>query len=151
MPAGQALEAKGNARVATDEQKEAFRQILKHARQQRAWSQRRLADELGVSHSTVAYWERGEGVPAGDNLARLEHILQLEPGTLTRLLGYMPEHTMRREMSGVIEAIMTDPQLGARERELLLALYHQLIQQRADREARKTNASRSGNQQQNSS
>jgi hypothetical protein len=52
------------------------------------------------------------------------------------MLGYMPLETMRRELRTVLDAIMADPDLGQRERDLLLAMYRELVRQR--RAERKT-------------
>jgi transcriptional regulator with XRE-family HTH domain len=116
--------------VTTKEQREAFRLALAHARRERQWSQRRLAEELDVSHSTVAFWERGKSLPRSPNVVELERALEVEGGTFARLLGYMPHGTMQREMLSVLDAVMADPNLGERERELLLTMYRQLVQQR---------------------
>ena len=40
-----------------------FAVLLRALRQERAWSRVRLAQELGVSESTVEKWERGDAVP----------------------------------------------------------------------------------------
>src|SRR6266540_6904951 len=135
-----------SATVTTNEQREAFRQALRHTREERGWSQRRLAQEVGVSHSAIASWERGSNLPESANVVDLERALALEAGTLARLLGYMPLETMRREMTNVLDAIMADPELGQRERELLLTMYRELVRQRrAEREPgqARTNDSRS--------
>jgi transcriptional regulator with XRE-family HTH domain len=124
---GTAKECSG---VTTREQREAFRLALTHARRELQWSQRRLAKELGVSHSTVALWERGKSLPTSANVVELEQALGVEGGTFARLLGYMPQETMRQEMLSVLDAVMADPDLGERERELLLTMYRQLVQQR---------------------
>jgi transcriptional regulator with XRE-family HTH domain len=116
--------------VTTDEQREAFKQAVIHARRGHGWSQRKLAEKLGVSHSTVAFWEQGKSLPTPVNVVDLERALELAPGTLARLLGYMPLDTMQREMRTVLDAIMADPELGQRERDLLLAMYRELVQQR---------------------
>jgi transcriptional regulator with XRE-family HTH domain len=128
--------------VTTDEQREAFKQAIAHARRGHGWSQRKLAEKLGVSHSTVAFWEQGKTLPTPVNVVDLERILELEPGTLARLLGYMPLDTMQREMRTVLDAIMADPDLGQRERDLLLAMYRELIRQRrAERKPAQAEAS----------
>jgi len=125
--------------VVTSEQQEAFRQALVHARKQHGWSQRRLARELGISQSAVSYWEQGKSVPEPANVVDLERVLDLRSGTLARLIGYMPYETMRDEVISVLDAITSDPALGPRQREVLLALYRQLAEQRraelAEREA----------------
>jgi len=132
-------------RVTTQEQREAFRQALIHIRHQQGWSQRRLAKEVGLSHSTIAVWERGQTIPEPANVVELERALELESGTLARLLGYMPAGTMRQEMISVLDAIMADPDLGERERGLLLTMYRQLVQQsRADRGGREAGQTAAG-------
>jgi transcriptional regulator with XRE-family HTH domain len=128
--------------VTTDEQREAFKQAITHARRGHGWSQRKLAEKLGVSHSTVAFWEQGKTLPTSVNVVDLERVLELEPGTLARLLGYMPLDTMQREMRTVLDAIMADPDLGQRERDLLLAMYRELVRQR--RAERKPGQAHSG-------
>jgi transcriptional regulator with XRE-family HTH domain len=123
--------------VTSSQQQQAFRQALAHARQERGWSQRELAREMGLSQSAVSYWEQGKSLPEPFNVVELERVLELESGTLARLLGYMPAATMRREMATVLDAIMADPELGERERELLLTMYRELVRQRrGDREPR---------------
>jgi len=108
-------------------------------------SQRELARALGFSHSTISYWELGKGLPEPANVVELERVLELESGTLSRLLGYMPVATMQREMVGVLDAIMADPGLGARERELLATMYRELLRQRrTEREAGQHPAGRGG-------
>jgi transcriptional regulator with XRE-family HTH domain len=127
--------------VTSNEQQQAFRQALTHVRQERGWSQRELARMLGLSQSTVSYWEQGKSLPEPANVVELERVLKLESGTLARLLGYMPAATMRREMSTVLDAIMADPDLGERERELLLTMYRELVRQRrAHREPRQASS-----------
>lgn len=134
---------------ATDEQKRAFQRALQRARRERGLSQRELARALGLSHSTLSYWELGKGLPEPANVVELERVLELESGTLSRLLGYMPVATMQREMVGVLDAIMADPELGARERELLATMYRELLRQRrTEREAAQHPAGRRGGKKQ---
>jgi transcriptional regulator with XRE-family HTH domain len=127
--------------VTSSEQRQAFRQALTHARQKRGWSQRELARALRLSQSTVSYWEQGKSLPEPANVVELERVLELESGALARLLGYMPAATMRREMATVLDAIMADPDLGERERDLLLTMYRELVRQRrADRKPREASS-----------
>ena len=42
---------------------EALGQKIRRARQQKRWSQRRLASEVGVSLWTIGRWERGDTEP----------------------------------------------------------------------------------------
>jgi transcriptional regulator with XRE-family HTH domain len=128
--------------VTTNDQRDAFRQALRHAREEHGWSQRQLAQQVGVSHSAISSWERGSSLPEPTNVVDLEGALSLESGTLARLLGYMPLETMRREFRTVLDAIMADPDLGQRERDLLLAMYRELVRQR--RAERKSGQAHSG-------
>ena len=57
----------------------------------------------------------------------LEHVLQLPPGSLSRLLGYWPAESTDRHSVGVIEAARADPRLGERDRRILTAVYRELV------------------------
>jgi transcriptional regulator with XRE-family HTH domain len=116
--------------MATD-QRDAFPRALKRARMERRLSQRELSRALGVSHSAVSQWESGRVRPIPSKVAELEQALDLDPGTLSRLLGYLPIATSDAKAAlTVLEAIRADPRLGDRERELLIAMYRQLVRQR---------------------
>jgi transcriptional regulator with XRE-family HTH domain len=126
--------------VATDEQREAFRRTLQRRRRERGLSQRELSKTLGMSHSTVSFWERGDSSPTIDKVIELERVLDLPSGELSRLLGFMPLATMRQEMTGVLDAITAAPELDQEQRELLIAMYRELVRQgrqrRGEQEAR---------------
>ena|GEM_PF-5509583 len=55
---------------------------LRQARYQRNWTQRRLADELGVEEQTVRSWERGIRVPSLDMRHRLCQLFETTPEQL---------------------------------------------------------------------
>ena len=116
--------------MVTAEQKTAFRRALRRAREAAGESQSGLSVKIGVSRSAVWQWETGRALPTEANVAALERRLNLQPGSLSRLLGYRPAGAAAREMIGVIEALEADPKLGERERELLAAMYRQLVKQR---------------------
>jgi hypothetical protein len=61
----------------------------------------------------------------------LEHVLQLPPGSLSRLLGYWPAETTDAPPVGVIEAARADPRLGERDRRILTAVYRELVRKQA--------------------
>jgi transcriptional regulator with XRE-family HTH domain len=65
---------------------------IRHSRRHVNWSQQELARQIGVSQTTISFWERGIEVP------RLEHIV--------KLLIYFP---------GLMETIRTTDQNLARE------------------------------------
>ena len=118
--------------LATDDQKAAFRRGLRRARERRNVSQRALSRLAGVSHSAVSQWESGRALPEPVKVVLLERALELEPGSLSRLLGYMPiAHQVDQAAMDVMRALEADPRLGERERELLATMYRQLVRQRA--------------------
>ena len=52
-------------------------QKIREARQEKSLSQKQLAEELGVKQATVSNWELGKAQPTGDNIERIEEILDL--------------------------------------------------------------------------
>ena len=116
--------------MATATQRVAFSRALQRARRDAGLSQGALARALDVSRSAVSQWELSLTAPRPATTTRLEQILELEPGTLSRPLGQVPADTTKPTSVSVSEAIETDPRLGRRERELLLAMYRQLVKQR---------------------
>jgi transcriptional regulator with XRE-family HTH domain len=119
--------------VVTNPQREVFRRALRQAREDCGLSQRGLAKSIGVTPGAVWQWERDDGgtVPRPDVTIRLEQTLKLEPGQLSRLLGYLPANTEPSPATGVVEAAKADPRLGQRERDLLIAVYRELVRQSA--------------------
>jgi transcriptional regulator with XRE-family HTH domain len=119
--------------VVTASQREVFRRALQQAREDAGLSQRALARAVRVSAGAVWQWERDEDgtVPRLDMTTRLEQVLKLEPGHLSRLLGYVPATAEPGTMTSVVAAARADPRLGDSERELLIAVYRELVRQSA--------------------
>jgi transcriptional regulator with XRE-family HTH domain len=112
-------------------QKAEFRRVLVEARTRRRLSQRELGKAAGVSKSAVSQWEAGRSLPIPAKVPDLERALELEPGGLSRLLGYLPIATGDDKTSlDVIEAIRRDARLGEHGQELLITMYRQLLRQR---------------------
>ena len=64
-------------------------------------------------------------------MAKLEAALDLGPGVLSRLLGYLPiTGPPEKATMDVLEALQADPKLGERERKLLATIYRELVAQR---------------------
>jgi transcriptional regulator with XRE-family HTH domain len=118
------------ARLASAAQRAAFSRALQRARNDAGLSQGALARTLRVSRSAVSQWELGLTAPRPGTTSKLERLLQLEPGSLGRLLGQVPADAVKPGSISVSEAIEADPRLGRRERDLLIAMYRQLVRQR---------------------
>jgi transcriptional regulator with XRE-family HTH domain len=119
--------------VATAEQRSAFREALQQALDDARMSARGLARALGMSPASVSKWIREKTTPAPDTVARAEKLLEVEPGTLSRPLGYVViDEPGDMRPSSVAEAAKSDPRLGPRERAVLLAVYRELVRQYAN-------------------
>jgi transcriptional regulator with XRE-family HTH domain len=126
------LKGVGRTTMASKPELEAFSDALKRARGESGMSLRALAEAVEASHTVVAQWERGEHAPRPPRVRMLEHVLQLSPGSLSRLLGYWPAESSDGHSVGVIEAARADPRLGERDRRILTAVYRELVRKQVE-------------------
>jgi transcriptional regulator with XRE-family HTH domain len=116
--------------VPTAVRREEFRRVLAKTRAERRLSLAALSRSVGVSKSAVAQWENGRSLPVPAKVPDLERALELEPGALSRLLGYVPITSGDDKTTlDVIEAIRRDARLGQHGQELLITMYQQLLRQ----------------------
>jgi transcriptional regulator with XRE-family HTH domain len=54
---------------------ESLRRILKQAREERGWSQRKLAREAGLASKAISFIEDGDRLPKLDTLVRITEAL----------------------------------------------------------------------------
>lgn len=81
----------------------------------------------GVSPSMVSHWATGRNVPSPEQVFAIEDGMGLEPGELSKHLGYLPNKAEGRPLTvTVVEAIRTDPRLSRNPRlqKSVLDLYH---------------------------
>ena len=109
------------------EQREVFRQALRRAREASGLSQRVVGEAVGRTGSAVWQWEEGRGAPDHATVANLEAVLELEPGSLAKLLGYVPAGS--DGPFSLVEALNADPRLDESGRELLTSVYRWLVRQ----------------------
>jgi transcriptional regulator with XRE-family HTH domain len=76
--------------AARDSNLKAFAAALAKARSVRHLAQKELADAVGSSQPTVSAWEKGFTEPPAAAVFALERVLKLNPGSLSRHLGYVP-------------------------------------------------------------
>jgi transcriptional regulator with XRE-family HTH domain len=116
--------------VATAEQRRRFGRTLQRAREECGLSQDQLAQALGVSQASVSQWLLGQTSPRPDRVEELERVLRIEPRSLGRLLGLVGDGDEdARPAVSVMEAAAADPRLGDRERQILGAVYRELIKE----------------------
>ena len=118
--------------VTTRQQREAFRNSLRQARRVMGLSQRAIARAVGRTPSAVWQWEQGHGAPDPQTVAKLERLLQVEPDSLARLLGYVPLLEVTSRPGTVLDAVNADPRLDEDGRELLTDVYRWLVRKRAN-------------------
>jgi hypothetical protein len=116
---------------ATNEQRHAFGQAVKRRLvdldRSRAWLGAEVARlEVGegarpYTASAVTMWVNGDTEPTRPKVWAIEAALGAKPGSLSRLLGYLPVEA--RPVSTVVAAIEADPALGDEARRVLLAVY----------------------------
>lgn len=91
-------------------------------------TQEDLARTLGTTQSSVSGWINGRYEPAAATVFTVERSLGLEPGGLSRPLGYLPVEPASRSVS-VEGAIAQSPQLDDEEKAALSAMYRVLAKQ----------------------
>lgn len=111
-------------REATDDQLASFAYALSSLLGGESKAVSKLAAAVGVDRNTVYLWRDGKREPQRHQVARLEAALEQPPGSLSRLLGYLPALT---EVVGTEAAIMRDPLLTDAGRAALLRAYRAAV------------------------
>ncbi len=109
----------------TSEKPITFGEALRRALAASGTSQRDLATELGLSsQSVVSQWISETHEPSPSRVFAIEEVLGLAPGTLSRLLGYLPLRAV--PALDVPAAVAADPELSSQNRAAVLAVYEVL-------------------------
>lgn len=77
---------------------DAFARAIRGVRIERGWSQAEAAEKCSMLQSHWSNMETAQIEPLPEKVFELEKILQVEPGQLSRHLGYAPAHTSDREL-----------------------------------------------------
>lgn len=91
----------------------------------RRMTQQDLATALGVKQPTVSGWISALNEPESATVFRAEEVLELPPGHLSRLLGYLPPSAVNAPNSSFEELVTTDPLLDETQKRMILALYRE--------------------------
>ena len=103
----------------------AFGRLLAQALRSRRMKQDDLARSLGTTQSSVSGWINGRYEPGAATVFTIERELGLDPGSLSRPLGYLPVEPAARPVS-VDAAITQSPHLDDDAKDALSALYRVL-------------------------
>jgi transcriptional regulator with XRE-family HTH domain len=106
-----------------------FGQLLADALRVREMKQEQLAGLLGTTQSSVSGWINAKYEPAATTVFRIEQALALEPGHLSRPLGYLPVDGVAPPV-GLEGAILQSDDLEDDEKDVLVAVYRLLARRR---------------------
>lgn len=112
------------------ERRAAFGSALADALAVRDLTQREIAERIGTSQPSVSAWMKGDAEPASAMVFRLEEELELPPGRLSVLLGYLPPEALDAPAATFEEVVTTDPLLDDAAKRGLLAMYRELTSRR---------------------
>ncbi len=101
-----------------------FGSALAGALRARGITQHRLGRALGIGQSTISAWVADRATPSHAVVFRVEEALEVEPGSLSRHLGYLPLDGT--QPSTVLDCIDVDPALSEGQRAALRAVYVEL-------------------------
>jgi len=96
-------------------------EFIRRQRELAQLSVRQLADLCGVSNAYLSQIERGLRTPSSMILQSLAKGLRLSAETLYKPGGIL--HPKGDEDVGVVRAVMHDPKLSSRQREILIEMY----------------------------
>ena len=99
-------------------------EFIRRQRELAQLSVRQLADMCGISNPYLSQIERGLRTPSSMILQSLAKGLRLSAETLYAQAGILDPQDA--EESDVIKAVMHDPHLSARQREMLIDMYRSL-------------------------
>lgn len=111
---------------------ERFAEAVTRAVDESPLSQRELGETVArilgrpesFAQTTVSGWKSGD-VPDPAVVFAIERALGLDPGSLSRHLGYSPRSNGK--IGGVLAAIASDPYLSDTQRDLLAAMYRHSV------------------------
>ena len=103
-----------------------FGRLLAEALKARGMKQEDLARLLGTTQSSVSGWINGKYEPAAATVFTIERSLGMDPGTLSRPLGYLPVEPASRSVS-VEGAIAQSALLDDEQKVALCGMYRVLV------------------------
>lgn len=102
-----------------------FGRMLGDALKVREMKQEDLARLLGTTQSSVSGWINGKYEPAAGTVFTIEQTLEMDPGSLSRPLGYLPVEPTDQPVS-IEAAIAQSATLDEEDKAALAAVYRAL-------------------------
>jgi transcriptional regulator with XRE-family HTH domain len=114
-----------------DEGRHRFGRLLFNALKARSMKQEDLAGLLGTTQSSVSGWINGKYEPSAETVFTIERCLEMDPGYLSRPLGYLPVEAVAA-CPGVEAAVSQSTLLDEEDKAVIVSLYELLVSKRAD-------------------
>lgn len=114
--------------TADEKRRTRFANALAEAMRVRELTQAELGELLDqMRQSSISAWTTGNALPPDvETVFRLEHVLKLRPGHLSRHLGFLPI-TKLPQVATVTDAVLADDRLDDSAQRILLATYKELV------------------------
>lgn len=109
--------------------------FIRQQRERSAISLRKLADISGISNPYLSQIERGLRKPSAEILKAIARGLSISAETMYSRAGLLED---RDDRPTVIEAIAADPDLNARQRQVLLDVYRTFLRESRESEEETT-------------
>jgi transcriptional regulator with XRE-family HTH domain len=106
-------------------------EYIRQQREQAGKSLRQLAEAAGVSNPYLSQVERGLRKPSADILQQIAKGLRISAEALYVQAGMLED---RPADSGVRSALLTDPHLSERQKQVLIEIYESFRRESADAE-----------------
>ncbi len=115
-------------RTLSRKQRKAFGEALRVALAEREVRQVDLAKAIRTTQSSVSAWVTGAAEPAARTVFMIERVLDLPPGSLSRILGYLPVDVEGPSSHLSLEQFVArTSELEPRAKRVLLATYRALL------------------------
>lgn len=113
------------------ERRVAFGRSLADVLAVRDLTQRQFGELLGgISQPAISAWLQGESEPGAAIVFEAERVLELPPGRLSVLLGYLPPEAVDAPAMTFEQVVTSDPLLDDAAKRGLLAMYRELTSRR---------------------
>lgn len=108
--------------------REAFGLRLREARREAGMNLVDVAAVVDASQQAVSAWEKGTRIPEDpQTVFALEEAVKVAPGTLSRILGYLPLDA-ESVPSAIVDSIISDGRLDTGMKRALIDIYRKLVE-----------------------
>lgn len=81
---------------------------IRKARSKKGWTQKQLAEAIGVKHNSISDWENGKSKPYADTLELIMGALDVDANTL---LGWDDPERIRKDAEELVNEILENPKI----------------------------------------